>query len=248
MIIDVHAHLGVDRVFEEVRNEEEITGVMEANGVDVTIVQPMFGTIDTECIRGDHDRIYNLTRKNPKRIFGMASVNPHIKKEFYKSELKRCVNELGFVGVKLHTLAHACSPLSQDGKLVWETASELGIPVMVHTGAGIPFSIPSAVIPRAKEFPDVKVVLAHSGMLILADEAVIAASECPNVYLETSWTPVHVIDKFIQLFGAGRVMFAGDEASNVPVEIAKYRSMKLSEEQLEFCLSKTAAGVFDIKL
>lgn len=246
MIVDVHAHLGVDRVFDEVRTEEEIIETMEANGVDATIVQNMMGTIDMECIREDHDRIYNLVRKYPGKIFGMANLNPHIKKENYISELTRCVEELGFVGVKLQPFAHGCNPLSADGRMVWETASKLGIPIMVHTGPGIPFALPALVIPRAKEFPEVKVVLAHSGMIMMAGEAMLAASECPNVYLETSWSAAHHIEHFVHHFGANRVMFAGDEASNVAVEIAKYRSLKLNGEQLEYCLAKTAIEVFKL--
>jgi predicted TIM-barrel fold metal-dependent hydrolase len=81
-------------------------------------------------------------------------------------------------------------------------------------------------------------------MISFAGEAFLAAQECPNVYLETSWTAAHHIEHFVELYGADRVMFAGDEASNVPIELAKYRSLKLSPDDLETCLWKTANQVF----
>jgi predicted TIM-barrel fold metal-dependent hydrolase len=48
--------------------------------------------------------------------------------------VERCVKELKFVGVKLHTIGHGVNPLTEDGDLVFATAFELGIPAMVHTG------------------------------------------------------------------------------------------------------------------
>jgi uncharacterized protein len=248
MIVDAHVHLGIDRVFDEVRTEEEILESMEKNGVDVSVVQTMAGTIDIEDIRRDHDRIYSFSKNGDKKIFGMASHNPHIRKEYYVNELKRCIEELGFVGVKLHAFAHACNPLSKDGGMIWETAGKLDIPVMVHTGPGIPFSLPAMVIPRAKEFPEITVILAHSGLVTTAGEAMIAASESKNVILETSWTAAHHIEHFVKKFGSSRVMFASDEITNLPVEIAKYDSLPLSKDDKQQCMSETAKDVFKLIL
>lgn len=58
---------------------------------------------------------------------------------------------------------------------------------MVHTGAGIPFALRSMVIPIARKFPDLNIVLAHGGNNISAGEALIVAQECDNVLLEPSW-------------------------------------------------------------
>jgi predicted TIM-barrel fold metal-dependent hydrolase len=246
MIIDVHTHLGVDRVFDDERDEEDILFQMDKNNVDVSIVQPMFDTIDMETFRKSHDRIYKMTKDNTNKIFGMASVNPHIKVSDYKTEIKRCVEELGFVGIKLHPAAHACSPDSKDGIMVVETAAKLGVPLMIHTGLGLPAALPSNIILVAKAFPEVKFVLAHSGMMIGAGEALLAAIECPNVYLETSWTiPDHIVN-FIKKIGAERVMFASDIGLNVAAELAKYHALPITSKQLDICLSKTAASVYKL--
>jgi predicted TIM-barrel fold metal-dependent hydrolase len=39
-------------------------------------------------------------------------------------------------------------------------------------------------------------------------------------------------------------MFGSDLPSAIPVELAKYKSLGLSESDLERCLEKTAQGVF----
>jgi predicted TIM-barrel fold metal-dependent hydrolase len=247
MIIDPHAHLGTDLVFDEVRNEEDIIQKMADNEVDVTIVQPMFGAVYLEDIRAIHDRIYKFSQSYPKKIFGVASITPLIHEADYYNEAKRCIKDLGFVGIKLHPAAHGTSPMSKRGEMVWKVCSELGVPLMVHTGAGVPAALPANVIGRCKQFKDVQCILAHSGMISFAGEAILAASECPNVILETSWTAAHHIEHFIHLFGAERVLFAGDEGTNQVVELAKYRSLHITPEQMEWCLWKTANRVFHLK-
>ena len=79
MIIDAHVHLGHDRVFDEEQTEKDILNVMNANGVDVAIVQPMVDTPTIDVAQQIHNQIAEMSRQNPKRILGMISINPHLK-------------------------------------------------------------------------------------------------------------------------------------------------------------------------
>ena len=246
MIIDCHAHLGTDLVFDEVRTEEDIIKAMDKFNIEATIVQPMFGAIYLDDIRGTHDRIFKFSQAYPRRIFGMASITPLLHEADYYNEAKRCRDELGFVGIKIHPAVHAVNPAGKRGEMVWKVCEELDLPLMVHTGAGVPFTLPAIVIGRCKQFKNVKCILAHSGMISFAGEAFLAAHECPNVYLDTSWTATHHIEHMVELFGANRVMFAGDEDTNIPVELAKYEHMRISPEDLEWCLWKTTNQVFKL--
>jgi predicted TIM-barrel fold metal-dependent hydrolase len=246
MIIDAHVHLGVDLVFEEVRTEEEIMAMMDANKVDVSIIQGMYGHIYLDEIQDNHNRIARLAQQNPGRVFGMITMTPYLHDGDFYNEAKRCVRELGFVGMKLHPMAFGCAPGNARAEMMWKICDELGIPMMVHTGAGVPLATPSGVIRRCKQFPRVPCVLAHSGMMIYADEAFLAAHECPNVYLETSWTAPHHILHAIHTFGAERLIFAADEITNLAVEIAKYHSLPVGEADREQCLWRTANTVFKL--
>ena len=91
--------------------------------------------------------------------------------------------EIKIISVKLHTIGHGVNPLTDDGDLVFATAQALGIPCMVHTGAGIPFSLPALCIPAANKYPDLKIVLAHAGGGIVSAEAQVAASIFGSLYL-----------------------------------------------------------------
>jgi uncharacterized protein len=71
-----------------------------------------------------HNEIAELCAKYPGRFFGLARLRPHSGRDL----------------------------LTEDGQLAFETAYEFGIPAMVHTGAGIPFSLPALCIPAAQKF------------------------------------------------------------------------------------------------
>ena len=246
MIIDAHAHLGIDLVFEETRTETEIIAVMDANNVDATVLQGMFGHVYLDEIRENHDRIAHLAKQYPRRIFGMITMTPYLHEADFYNEARRCVKELAFVGMKLHPMAFGCSPENARAEMMWKICDEFNIPIMVHTGAGVPLSLPSNVIRRCKQFPNVPCILAHSGMLVFFNEAYLAAHECPNVYLETSWTAPHHIIQAINSFGPERILFAADEATNIAAEIEKYRSLPVDDAQKEQCLWRTANSIFKL--
>jgi hypothetical protein len=244
-VIDTHAHLGECCVFGLVATEAEIVRRMDESGIDATIVQPYPGS--KEPVK-NHDQIAEMCAKYPGRIFGLASMSPHGDRDAYRREIERCVTDLNFVGVKLHTIGHGVSPLSEDGDLVFSTAHDLGIPAMVHTGPGVPFALPALCIPAAQKYPGLKIILAHAGFAVFSAEAQVAASVCGNLFLETSWCIGEDIRWMINTIGADRVMMGADLPSNVPVEVAKYRALELDTETYDQVMGGTAVSVFKLAL
>jgi predicted TIM-barrel fold metal-dependent hydrolase len=247
IVVDAHAHLGFDEVFDEDFREEELLASQEANGIAVTLVQP--GIVhNLPEVQRQHDAIADLAQRLAGRFYGIANPSPHLPGEQYESEVRRCVEELGFVGVKLHPLAHAVNPVSKHGMRVFETASALGVPVMVHTGSGIPWSAPSLLGPIASRYPDLKIVVAHAGAMVLAAEASQLAADHANVYLECSWTGGFLIRQWANSLGGERLMFGSDHADNAATELAKIRTCGLSESDLEWVLGRTAIAVFGLRV
>ncbi len=240
MIIDAHSHLGWSDIFSAGITEELLLETMTANAIDVTMVMPAAGADPVPT----HDAIAELAERERGRIFGIASISPLLGEDFYVRELRRCVQALGFKAVKLHPQAHATSPVLPVSDVVFRTAAELGIPVMVHTGTGAPFALPSLLIRRAREYPALKIVLAHAGFAVYTEEAIIAAEVCDNIYLEPSWCLAGDIAKMIRLLGPERVMYGGDLPYNVPVELAKPQAVGLGREETEWFLWRTARDVF----
>lgn len=246
MIIDTHAHLGKDKVFDEQFGEEELIEAQRRNGINITIVQP--ATVNSiEDVKKQHDRILELCKRYPGRFYGMANPNPHLPEKIYEAEFRRCITKLKFVGVKLHPFAHAVNPLGRDGRKVFTLANKLKIPVMVHTGSGIPWSEPSLLHPIAEEYATVKIIVAHAGMMVFASEAAYLAKKHANVFLECSWTAGFLIKEWIRDIGQDRIMFGSDHADNAAAELTKYRSIGLTNEEIDWALGKTAKSVFKVE-
>ncbi|MGQ9524303.1 MAG: amidohydrolase family protein [Armatimonadota bacterium] len=247
IIVDAHAHLGFDEVFDENFCEEELLTSQDTNAINVTLVQP--GTVhDLDGVRKQHDAIADLAQRYPGRFYGIANPNPHLPGDQYEREVRRCMHDLGFVGIKLHPMAHAVNPAGKHGRRVFDTASEVGVPVMVHTGAGIPWAAPSLLGPIASRYADLKIVVAHAGAMVLAAEAGNLAEQYGNVYLECSWTAGFLVRRWTKQIGAERLMFGSDHADNAAAELTKCRTCGLDAEELRWVLGETACKVFGLPI
>ena len=139
---------------------------------------------------------------------------------------------------------HGSSPLTPQSQKVFETAVKLNIPVIIHTGNGVPCALPSLAIPVVKANPELSMVLAHFGAGMYDAEALIAAQQCPNITLEPSLTTVMDIPSFIRKLGAERVMFGTDIPLNASAELGKYKALHLTEEPYAWVHEGTARRVF----
>jgi uncharacterized protein len=246
MILDAHAHLGYDVVFDEESTEVDLLAWHSRCHVSGAIVQPFVPRPYLADIQASHNRIAALCRLYPDRFFGMASINPHLRPEEYEQEAIRCISSLGFVGIKLTPIAHATHPASVDGRHVFDVATALNVPVMVHTGAGIPFSDPSALEDVAADYKKVPIILAHAGTDLFFPQALSLASRFEQVYLETSWLNILNVRKALKTIGAAKIMFSSDHVVNIPVELVKFTTLLEPGEELQRVLAGTAAEVFNL--
>jgi predicted TIM-barrel fold metal-dependent hydrolase len=247
VIIDAHCHLGTDVVFDMETNEQDLLECCRSNGIDGGIVQPFIGRPYISETKKIHNRIKNLCLENSNRFWGMASINPHFTARDYDEEAERCICDLGFVGIKITPIAHAVNMDSKDSFHVFEVAKKLNVPVMVHTGMGIPFSDPAALYPPVKKFGDVSIVIAHGGANFFTKQAIYLAQAFENVTIEPSGAGIEATELILNAIGSKRVMFSSDVRLQAPIELAKYRYL-LSGEELDQVLYKTANRVFGLKL
>lgn len=244
MIIDVHVHLGWDYTFDEGFTREELVEKRETYNVDIQIVQP--GSChDIDSVRGQHDAIAGLCREYPGSFYGMANPSPHLEPSLYEEEIRRCVEGLGFIAIKLHPMAFGVNPGSKSGRRAFDAARTCGIPVMVHTGAGIPFAGPINLLQLAREYSDVSIIMAHCGQIIFSNEAAAVFNECPNVYGDTSWSPGFILRSWMRNYGP-RLMLGSDHADNTGTEIAKVRTTGFTEDEQASIFHGTAMEVFKL--
>jgi hypothetical protein len=241
VIIDTHTHLGTSKLSGFTVTETDLLGAMGANAVGMALVMPHAVT-DNHI--EEHDKVAELCRRHPGRFRGIVNLTPLWDEKSYRREATRCVRELSFVAIKLNPMQHLTSPIMANADKVFDCADDLGVPVIVHTGLGAPWAMPSLCIPQARRHPELPIILAHAGFAIYTAEAYVAASECANIYLEPSWCTIHDLHWLFAKVGAGRIMMGSDLPANLPVELCKYRTLNLSEADLDACLCGTAAKVF----
>src|SRR5688500_3342701 len=243
-IIDTHGHLGPSPTGVGTEtSESDVLRAMEAHDISVTLVMPQSLQQDE---RAAHDRVHAFALANPGQIYGMASISPLWDDESYFAEARRCVNELGFKALKLHPGSYNTSPLLPRAEKCFRAAAELGVPLIGHTGARVPPALPSLIIPGARQFPDLTIVLAHAGYAIYCEEALVAALTCPNGVLEPPWCQYYNAARMTLDTGSERMVMGSDHPANLAVELAKWRAAGLSESDLANCMGLTARRVFKL--
>jgi predicted TIM-barrel fold metal-dependent hydrolase len=240
VIIDVHSHVwekhliraGLKDLMESVAKElvirdpenlengsiERLIQDMDDAGIDKTVILPLdfeflfsgggFTFRDFNNLAGDY------VKRHPDRIIAFAGVDPR-RRTGAVDELRRCVEELGFRGLKLWTVA-CFVPDDETFYPLYEEAARLGVHVLVHTGLGpgqtyLKTCRPVFVDKLAVDFREIRFIMAHVGTP-WADEALAVAAKNPNVYVDISaWQKVARIFPLglAQVLSTAKLMHAG---------------------------------------
>jgi len=128
-----------------------------------------------ESIRAQHDELFRLSRSDGFRreLVPFAMIDP--RSDPLANELWRAIDDLKFRGIKLYPRLGYAPTDKRLMSLVYPRAEERGLPVMTHCsrggvkGHGLPeriadaYTDPAAYIPILKQFPRLKICLAHFG-------------------------------------------------------------------------------------
>jgi hypothetical protein len=182
-VFDTHTHVGTAQHSGRSLRAEQLLASMDRFGVDRSVVIP-FPMV--EDYRATHDEIGRAVAAYPDRLIGAACIDPFIPEQAFRDEVRRCAQDLGFRALKLQPQYQALNPLSSRSDFFFETALENHLAAICHTGSGVPFALPSLFIWPARKFPKLPIILAHSGSSLFVAEPIVAASVCPNIYLELS--------------------------------------------------------------
>ncbi len=157
--------------------------------------------------------------------------------------------------LKIHAAAEGESPDSLHYNALLKAATELGMPVILHTGClhlPLVFKKPDFgrvehFRPWFEEFGDTRFVLAHMNF----HEPIVALDLCqefPNLLVDTSWQPVETIHEAVRRIGAERVLFGSDwpmVGNNIEVGLSRIdecvRMDWITEEQAALIRGKNAA-------
>jgi uncharacterized protein len=242
-IFDAHCHIGEALHSGRVHRADMMLARMDRYGVDRALAIP-FPMV--RSFREAHDEIGAAVRAHGDRFTGAACLDPFIGEAGFREEVRRCREEHGFRALKFQPQFQPMDASSPSGQFVFETALENQFALVCHTGSGVPYALPSTFMPAARKYPELKIVLAHSGGGgLLLQDAVVAALFCPNIYLELSTLmPSHVLRVLSQV-PSTRLMIGSDLPEDIGVEIGKILDLEVPEEARREILWGTAHRVFD---
>lgn len=209
-VLDLHGHGGPWCEFWSPANDPAaMVRVLDRLGVQAIVLAPHLA-IGPDPDAGN-EMIIDWSRRFPGRLLGYASVYPH-EPETVRDRLNRAFDR-GLVAVKVHPSCHR-HPIGGPGyRAIWEVARERRSFVLSHTWHGDPTCGPGLFAPLAEEYPEVPIILGHSGGMPAGfAESIALARRYPNLYLDTCGSRVtgEWIRRMVAEVGADRVVYGSD--------------------------------------
>jgi predicted TIM-barrel fold metal-dependent hydrolase len=208
-------------------------------------------------ISASNKYVFEAVKAHPRRLFGFGWADPHLGLDRAKDEIKRCVEDYGFYGVKLNG---AQNSFYIDDPMV----SMPLIECIAATGKALAFHVgtdayeqthPFRVAKIARSFPKLPILMVHMGGVGFADltnAAIEMAKECPNLTLIGSGVRYEAVFKAIKSLGANRVCFGSDTPfAFMHVCVAAYRALlndDFSPAEQELVMSGNITRILDLPI
>jgi uncharacterized protein len=275
--IDVHVHVPAPADHPSTKEKEAMVGYFRA-GHMIGTPDDMYETykaldifavifeIDAETTSGEpyvgNDYVASIVQKYPEQFMGFASVDPW-KGKLAIRELERSVKDLGLRGLKLHPTTQAFFPNDTRFYPLWQKATELGIPVLFHSGqtgvgSGTPggggyklkYAHPLLLDDVAADFPDLTIIMAHPAVPWQEEQLAVALHK-GNVYIDLSgWSPKYfrpVLVQYISSLLKEKALFGSDYPVLQPDRwLRDFDQLELKEEVRRKILLENAQKVLKL--
>jgi len=270
-VIDFHLHIGrkedwhpwvieylkemnpyLFQNFKEIMNPNGLEKYLDGEGVTYAVVLAEDSPLTTGVVTNNY--VHNFCKER-KRFIPFASINP-VTTSNLEEHLEKYVKEMGFRGLKLYPTYQHFFPNQQEIYPLYEKALELNVPIMFHTGSSIyrnsklKYGDPLHLDDVATDFPELKIVMAHSGRGFWYDRAFFLSRLHKNLYMEISGLPPQkLLHYFPELEkNADKVIFGSDwpGVKGIKENIDALSTLPLKETTLEKILYKNAKKVLGI--
>ncbi len=233
VIVDAHAHLGVDWPEEGVRpTVAQAIGMMDRAGVDRACTS---ASRYLRCDLREGNRVTrDVVRAFPDRLIGFVILSPR-EKQLSLAEADRYLGGEGFRGIKVHRSHTDVAYDDPRYDPIYAKGQEYKVPVLAH--AFVPAEV-EQVVNAARRFPAVSFIVGHSGGYSWGDCLDTMAS-VPNTYLDVcaSCSDLGRVEAFVDAVGGSRVVYGTDNPFLEPSHcLAQVRAAELSESDRELIL------------
>jgi predicted TIM-barrel fold metal-dependent hydrolase len=227
---------------------------MDAAGVEFGLISAWHGPEGPLISNGE---VANVVASCPKRLAGVAAVDLG-KPMSAVRELRRCVKELGFKGLRVVPWLWGLPPNDRRYYSLYAECVELGVPFCTQVGHTGPLrsSETGRPIPYlddvALDFPELVIVAGHIGYP-WTEEMIALARKYPNVYIDTSAYTVKryppELVRYMQSGGRKKVLFGSNYPMILPQKALEgLDALGLDAEARELFVSGNARRVFKLAL
>lgn len=225
VVVDCHCHVGIGHEYRQ--TAEELLREMDKYEVDRAVICPVDRCIAVDNREGN-DFVLDTAHAHPDRFYAFATANPWYE-ERAVAELRRALGE-GARGIKLHPSLQGFLLCDELVHPLVELAEDLDVPMFFHTGTPA-FSQPMQLAELALRFSKVNFIMGHMGSTDFWLDAIPAAQQADNIYLDTSWSLPDKITRAVATVGAGRILFGTDSPlSTLRLEMGCRRATKLADD------------------
>lgn len=249
MIEPLRRWMGLER-FEDPPPVETTIAAMDDAGVEIGLTSAWYGP---EGPLVSNDDVAGFCASHPDRLRGVASVDIRKPVDAVR-ELRRCVEELGFVALRVVPWLWEVPPTDRRFYPLYTACVELGVPFCTqvgHTGPMRPSETgrPIPYIDQvALDFPELVIVGGHLGYP-WTTEMIAVATKHPNVYIDTSAYssrrfPTELVE-YMKGHGRERVMFGTNYPMMTPTRaLEDLDGLGFDEDTREHFLATNASRVF----
>ncbi|MCG8427387.1 amidohydrolase family protein [Alcanivorax profundi] len=225
--------------------------MMDAAQVDLSLISAWEAPGKTMI---SNDEVAQFVHQAPNRLLGIGSVDISRPMAAVR-EIRRCVNELGFKGIRVLPWLWGVPPTDRRFYPVYTACAEMGVPFCTqigHTGPLMPSEVgrPIYLDQVALDFPELKIVGGHIGYP-WTEEAIAIATKHENVFIDTSAYTANrypsALVEFMRGHGRSKVLF-GTNYPMIPAEKAleDLDQLALDDESLALFLAGNAQRVFEL--
>lgn len=232
-VIDFHIHVGklenwhpwvIDHLskinpglfqnFDDFANPNNMEDYLTKEGVEYAVILAEDSPLTTGVVTNEY--VHDFC-KGRNKLIPFASINPSTTSN-PEIILETCANDMGFKGLKLYPSYQHFFPNDKKIYTLYETALQYSIPILFHTGSSIyknskvKYADPIHLDEVAADFPDLKIVMAHSGRGFWYDQAFFISRIHKNLYMEISGLPPKKLLEYFPEFekNTDKIIFGSD--------------------------------------
>jgi predicted TIM-barrel fold metal-dependent hydrolase len=233
MIIDGHTHYFKSFASMQGLSPKEFVEGFQALGVDKAVVVTLEGFY--RDYQAGNDELAAVAAQYPDILQAWGTVNPRDSEKAI-AEIGRCVDELGMTGFKFHNWLQAVSAVDPCMFPVMEEMERRRLPIIFHDGTP-PYASTDQIAYLAGRYPDVPILLAHSGLNEMARQALRGAVKHNNLFLCVCGARYETLKRACETVGPERILFSTDYPfggeGNIIYHRAKVEALPISDDDKE---------------